>query len=94
MTNHDIRNTLCIDYPFSVEYGGDINAMRAVFLEEAASNPQILAAPEPTVMVEGVTAAGIDMISRLNREPEPAEVPRRPVGVLPGGQGTLRARGF
>lgn len=65
VTNHDIRDQLRIDYPFSVEYEGDIDAMREVFLEEAEANPDILADPEPTVIVDGVTAAGIDMISRF-----------------------------
>lgn len=63
--NHDIRDTLRIDYPFSVEYGGNVNAMREVLLEEAEANPHILANPEPSVIVDGVTAAGIDMVSRF-----------------------------
>ena len=65
VTNHDIRDRLRIDYPFSVEYGGDIDAMRAALVEEAAANPRILDTPEPTVVVDGVTAAGIDMVSRF-----------------------------
>ena len=72
VTNHDIRDKLRIDYPFSVKYEGDIDAMREVFLEEAETNPDILADPEPTVIVDGVTAAGIDMISRFwIRNPSP-----------------------
>ncbi|MFH5800609.1 mechanosensitive ion channel family protein [Haladaptatus sp. CMAA 1911] len=65
VTNHDIKDRLRIDHPFSVMYDGDIDAMRTILLEEAQANPRILTDPEPTVIVDGVTAAGIDMISRF-----------------------------
>ncbi|WP_458190556.1 mechanosensitive ion channel family protein [Haladaptatus sp. NG-WS-4] len=65
VTNHDIRDRLRIDHPFSVMYGGDIDAMRTVLLEEAEANPRILDEPKPTVVVDGVTASGIDMVSRF-----------------------------
>lgn len=65
VTNHDIRDRLRIDHPFSVMYDGDIDVMRTVLLEEAEADPRILTDPEPTVVVDGVTAAGIDVVSRF-----------------------------
>ncbi|WP_129115177.1 mechanosensitive ion channel family protein [Halegenticoccus tardaugens] len=65
VTNHAIKDRLRIDYAFSVEYGGDIDGMRRVLIEEAKWNPRILADPEPEVMVDDVTAAGIGLTSRF-----------------------------
>lgn len=65
VTNHDIRDQLRIDYPFSVEYGGDIDAMREVLLEAATADPRILADPEPTVVMEDLTAAGLGLTARF-----------------------------
>lgn len=65
VTNHDIKDTLRIDQPFSVEYGGDIDAMRATMLEEARANTDVLDDPIPSVLVDDVTAAGIDLVARF-----------------------------
>ncbi|WP_101296587.1 mechanosensitive ion channel family protein [Halegenticoccus soli] len=65
VTNHAIKDTLRIDYAFSVEYGGDIDAMRRVLVEEAERNPRILTDPQPEVTVDDVTAAGIGLTSRF-----------------------------
>jgi small conductance mechanosensitive channel len=65
VTNHDINDQLRIDYPFSVPYDGDLTAMKQMFIEEAEANPRILNDPEPTAMIDTVTAAGIDMVARF-----------------------------
>ncbi|HET7323424.1 MAG TPA: mechanosensitive ion channel family protein [Halococcus sp.] len=63
VTNHDIRDPLRIKCEFGVEYGGDIDTIRDILIEEAEANPTVLTKPEPTALVETVTAAGIDFIS-------------------------------
>ncbi len=63
VTNHDIRDPLRIKCTFSIEYGGDIDAIRDVLVEEAEANPRVLTDPEPIVLVDTVTAAGIDFVS-------------------------------
>jgi small-conductance mechanosensitive channel len=65
VTNHDIKDRLRIDYPFTVPFDGDLPAMKHIFLDEAAANPRILADPQPTAMLDTVTAAGIDVVVRF-----------------------------
>jgi small conductance mechanosensitive channel len=63
VTNHDIKDPLRIKCSFSVAYGSDIDVIRNVLIEEAEAHPRVLRDPEAIVLVETVTAAGIDVTS-------------------------------
>jgi small conductance mechanosensitive channel len=61
--HHDRKDQLRIKCTFCVEYGSDIDAIREALIKEAETTPRVRTDPEPIVIVETVTAAGIDLIS-------------------------------
>ncbi|HET7323237.1 MAG TPA: mechanosensitive ion channel family protein [Halococcus sp.] len=67
--HHDRKDQLRIKCTFCVEYGSDIDAIREVLIDEAEATSGVLTDREPIVIVETVTAAGIDLIWRCLVKP-------------------------
>ena len=50
-----------IDLPVGVAYGSDLEAVRAILLDLARAHPQVMARPEPVVLLKGPGESSVDL---------------------------------
>ena len=70
LTNYTALGVRRVDFNYTVRYGTDLNVVRSILLEAAKSNKQVLATPEPIVVVLKQAANGIEISFRVFCVPE------------------------
>ncbi|MFR5069667.1 MAG: mechanosensitive ion channel family protein [Eubacteriales bacterium] len=70
LTNYTALGVRRVDFNYTVRYGTDLNVVRTILLEAAKSNKQVLATPEPIVVVLKQAANGIEISFRVFCVPE------------------------
>ena len=70
LTNYTDLGVRRVDFNYTVRYGTDLNLVRNILLEAAKANEQVLATPEPIVVVLKQAANGIEISFRVFCVPE------------------------